>query len=1401
MGTRSHGQSKATSGSAALQNTLQPPSFNQPAPAESVPTLEDMHVQLEHTQRGGHHLSNFAASQPEPPPPNIQAKLTIGAPGDKYEQEADRVAQRVVQQIKVPKFDRPQSGQVVQQEPIAKHHDLQLKPILQREDGQEEDELQRSMYPGEQLLTTNEFQGMPRFHPEAPRKTHDLQLKPMPPAERLAKASTAASQWAAQLADTMVQPQIESLSVGDRPHITDLQMKPLPAVLQREAIDEEEGLQMKPTRSRSVAVSDVQLHLPVTEPNQVEVKEPEQLLSSDKAQEGNVVRIHVEGGNRTSETKNFAEREKPMGEKVNELIEYSRKEEKLTNALVACYRSLDAVTEYLKASQYKAGGLELASGLLEAGGYVLAVLTSGVGAGLAGPVVSRLANIPSAAISSGVASAKVAVQGITVLSPSIGGSVTNTLVTKVADSSVTRPTKPVVDCLEADEINQLAETVQPVRNMFELIKQSWAKLKVEYRALKARGQELTEEECYLKLTAEIGDAVLRNLPLLSTVRKFIHGLYILLRSESGYDAERLEIYQRSADMVSQITDAITSQGIEQLAERYAIQRRSAFGQEAASYEHSGRKLPFNTKRMTFTEVWKKFKSKAGIMNSAGDALRSQMEVAAAQEKANDQKIAELIEASADVFQRTPRILPMPNFQMKSAQSRGIGVGDASTDLESTITSARGSGQPLDPGLQRQMGQAMGADFRGVTVHTDATADRLNQSIQAKAFTTGKDIFFRSGAYNPGSLEGQELIAHELTHVVQQKGWGEKQHIGGFGEESWKRSKMSDLQTKTLSAPQWRVINSEKLGSKRNEIQIGRAPDSLIQAQWHFIFKPVLRAVGHVASEHVEPAVQKVADWAEKKALDVFRNKVKEEVTRALNSEALKLHFKQVKNVKVAQNIAEELCTPLIEHIIATAPEYIQSIINWIPSLGLKIPETGFTDLIHSLRDALTPEWITPIRQLISRILTSYIVNSVREIAENKLLQYGMEIARSTFREKIVEQGKEVANTINTGRRLVGAGQVVSGVGKVISRPGISKKMEGIDKAVRGLKTILKSDHGGHQLVKKAVGEGEEAIREAIQQKASEVQADANQLSAHIMMMLRAMQAFSDAQREDEQFIRVATPVFSALAALNLAPIALTFLGISSGPLILIPAGMAAAQGVSYLMSSETAKQVGRELDNLGQQIYDNTSMIPIIGRNVRSTWRTINTGFDLISAGLHGLAGVLSHDEWVKYKLALEQADRHAIEAYETGPLGFLSDVAKGIVLGLTGEENSQNILNRVLYARDAKEYVKAIGDSDTEESEPESDVEENEIRSNTIEVDIDLTEAFTEYLKSISTRETSSSRHETEENGEWEGWEPLEQSTMETSNSRHETEENIAWKRLNHVKTHRERKRARKQYIHSGHS
>jgi Domain of unknown function (DUF4157) len=108
------------------------------------------------------------------------------------------------------------------------------------------------------------------------------------------------------------------------------------------------------------------------------------------------------------------------------------------------------------------------------------------------------------------------------------------------------------------------------------------------------------------------------------------------------------------------------------------------------------------------------------------------------------------------------------LQMKSMVQRSLNSAiPASDGLERAIAQARSSSQTLDDTIRHPMEQAFGADFSGVRVHTDAQSDRLNRSIQARAFTTEKDVFFRQGTYQPESRRGQELIAHELTHVMQQ----------------------------------------------------------------------------------------------------------------------------------------------------------------------------------------------------------------------------------------------------------------------------------------------------------------------------------------------------------------------------------------------------------------------------------------------------------------------------------------------------------------------------------------------------------------------------------------------------------------------------------------------------------
>jgi hypothetical protein len=112
-----------------------------------------------------------------------------------------------------------------------------------------------------------------------------------------------------------------------------------------------------------------------------------------------------------------------------------------------------------------------------------------------------------------------------------------------------------------------------------------------------------------------------------------------------------------------------------------------------------------------------------------------------------------------------------------AQRSGDGAFALDDETAGAISRERGGGKSLDPGVQEGMGQSMGHDFGGVRVHTSPEADALSRQLHARAFTTGQDIFFREGTYNPASSDGQKLIAHELTHVVQQSGGGTGASLG------------------------------------------------------------------------------------------------------------------------------------------------------------------------------------------------------------------------------------------------------------------------------------------------------------------------------------------------------------------------------------------------------------------------------------------------------------------------------------------------------------------------------------------------------------------------------------------------------------------------------------------------
>jgi hypothetical protein len=104
-----------------------------------------------------------------------------------------------------------------------------------------------------------------------------------------------------------------------------------------------------------------------------------------------------------------------------------------------------------------------------------------------------------------------------------------------------------------------------------------------------------------------------------------------------------------------------------------------------------------------------------------------------------------------------------------ARRDGGDTANVTPKLEQAILSRRGSGRPLSDKSRTFFEPRMGADLGNVKIHSDSQAADLARAIHARAFTVGSDIYFGAGRFSPESIEGKKLLAHELTHTIQQSG--------------------------------------------------------------------------------------------------------------------------------------------------------------------------------------------------------------------------------------------------------------------------------------------------------------------------------------------------------------------------------------------------------------------------------------------------------------------------------------------------------------------------------------------------------------------------------------------------------------------------------------------------------
>ena len=130
----------------------------------------------------------------------------------------------------------------------------------------------------------------------------------------------------------------------------------------------------------------------------------------------------------------------------------------------------------------------------------------------------------------------------------------------------------------------------------------------------------------------------------------------------------------------------------------------------------------------------------------------------------------------------------------------------STQMESRLNSLQGGGQVMPDGLRNMMERGFNRDFSQVRLHTDSEAASLSSGIHAKAFTHGNDIYFNQGQFSPNTSEGQKLMAHELTHVVQGGGKvGRSPNCETGALEDGVKNKIKEICNKVL--PKLKTINN------------------------------------------------------------------------------------------------------------------------------------------------------------------------------------------------------------------------------------------------------------------------------------------------------------------------------------------------------------------------------------------------------------------------------------------------------------------------------------------------------------------------------------------------------------------------------------------------------------------
>ncbi len=332
-------------------------------------------------------------------------------------------------------------------------------------------------------------------------------------------------------------------------------------------------------------------------------------------------------------------------------------------------------------------------------------------------------------------------------------------------------------------------------------------------------------------------------------------------------------------------------------------------------------------------------------------------------------------------------------------------------LQSRLSSSKGGGSPLPSDIQTSMGSAFEADFSGVRVHTGSDSVQMNKELGAQAFTNGSDIYFNQGKFDTNSDSGKHLLAHELTHTVQQNAISDQEN----NAREPKKGLFNDANIETSSRNQ----NSEKLSNKNQESPLTRESQSGIRNKTSSLQNKTYekQSVVNKSNAEVKEAKNSTKESLSKRTTSENSNIEKIQNGAVSNSESQSLVQEQISSgitgtegsgnnaILPAPELNAESSTGLLNSLSASSPTGFLQGMQEAKSLVPQIQQNENDELVNSLPEITQPTGL-PITTVENESLNIITETEEVEIPEAQNVEGPLQIEES---HEQVEGNVNVAN--------------------------------------------------------------------------------------------------------------------------------------------------------------------------------------------------------------------------------------------------------------------------------------------------------------------------------------------------------------------------------------------------------